>query len=76
MKFIRRLLMGILGGALVFGAVPIFTSLFSRVLGRKLSVLECVGLAVGLAEIVELREQGRGAHPLARSARSGGRAGA
>lgn len=38
-------------GALVFGAVPIFTSLFSRVLGRKLSVMECVGLAIGIAGV-------------------------
>jgi len=38
-------------GALVFGAVPIFTSLFGRVLGRKLSTQECVGLGVGIVGV-------------------------
>ncbi len=38
-------------GALVFGAVPIFTSLFSRLLGRKLSLTECGGLLVGITGV-------------------------
>ena len=46
---LRRVPSGL--GALVFGAVPIFTVLFSRALGRKLSVTEGVGLIVGIAGV-------------------------
>jgi drug/metabolite transporter (DMT)-like permease len=46
---VRRVPSGL--GALVFGAVPIFTSIFSRVLGRKLSLTEVLGLAVGIGGV-------------------------
>lgn len=51
--------------ALVFGTVPLWTSLFDRLLGGKLRGLEMVGLAVGFAGVALVASRGAlGADPL------------